>query len=63
MAESNISVQVSGLDIIKNTLTNFESSLEFTDDCSEDYKKGFTDCLNGIIKAFEMNDNLKNSQK
>lgn len=63
MAEIKIPVTISGMEVVKNTLRTFNDNYEFNKDTPDEYKKGFTDCLNCIVKAFEVSDDLKKYEK
>lgn len=57
MAESNIPITVSGIDVVIKVLKKFDDNFEFEDDVSEEFKDGFNLCKDAMIMSLEKLEN------
>lgn len=53
MANFDYKVEISGIKMVNRVLKKMQETICFTDDVTDDYKKGFNNCLNAIISATE----------
>ena len=58
--EITLKVQIEGLPLVKEAITEFMSEASFSEDTTEDYLDGFYDFGNAIVSVLE---SIENGQK
>ena len=51
MAKLTVPIVINGAELVLKALENFERDYKFTEDVSEEYKKGHSDCAKHIEEA------------
>lgn len=46
-----LDITLSGIKILRSALRDIKENAEFSDSITDEYKAGFFDCIDGIIKA------------